>query len=140
MRLWNAAVLLVISASLMGCGRQEIYPVKGKLIYPDGTPARELKGSRVISEGSSISGKIYSAQGEIDGEGAFQLATLKAGDGSIVGKNKVLIERRMIDPEHVSPRVIHERFERFETSGLELDVGETTNEFTLTVEPIERTR
>ncbi len=140
MRLWNAAVLLVISVSLMGCGRQEIYPVKGKLIYPDGTPARELKGSRVISEGSSISGKICSAQGEIDGEGAFQLATLKADDGSIVGKNKVLIERRMIDPEHVAPRVIHERFERFETSGLELDVGEKPNEFTLTVEPIDGKR
>lgn len=136
-RILSVLVAASIMVCLSGCGRQDIYPVKGKLIYSDGTPAAELKGSRVIFEGSGPDGRNYSAEGEIDGNGHFVLTTTKEGDGAVIGKNRVLIERRMIDPEHPAPRVIHERFERFESSGIELEVEKKKNEFTITVERVE---
>src|SRR5262249_51784711 len=119
-----------------GCGGAGIYPVSGKVVYSDGTPVTGLKGSRVIFEGTGQDGKNYSAEGEIDGDGGFQLTTTRKGDGAVVGKNRVLIERRMIDPEHAAPRVIHEKYEKFDTSGIELEVKPEKNSFTITVEPV----
>jgi hypothetical protein len=129
-------VLVLLSLATAGCGGRGVYPVSGKVVYPDGTPAKELKGSRVLFEGTGADGKNYSAEGEIDEDGRFTLTTTKSNDGAVAGKNRALIERRMIDPEHAAPRVVHEKYERFETSGLEFDVQPRNNDFTITVEPV----
>jgi hypothetical protein len=123
-----------------GCGGSVIHPVSGQVVYPGGTPARELKGSRVIFEATAPDGKSYSAEGEIDDEGRYELTTTRPGDGAVVGINRVLIERRMIDPEHAAPRVILEKYETFETSGIEFEVKPGRNEFTITVEPVRRAK
>ena len=138
-RLVPVAVSAVFLAAA-GCGGSGIHPVSGQVVYPDGTPARELKGSRVIFEGTGPDGKSYSAEGEIDDDGRYTLTTTKSGDGAVVGRNRVLIERRMIDPEHAAPRVVLEKYETFETSGLEFEVKPGRNEFTITVEPVRRAK
>jgi hypothetical protein len=132
------ATVALVAAWLLaaGCGGRGTYPVSGTLVYPDGTPAKELKGSRVIFEGTGTDGKSYSAEGEIDDEGRFRLTTTRPGDGAVPGKNRVLIERRMLDPERAAPPVILPKYERFETSGIEREVKPQANDFTITVEPI----
>lgn len=128
---------IIASATLLisGCSGQ-FAPVSGIVVFADGTPIKELAGSRVLFEAVGSDGKNYSSEGEITGDGTFQLTTVKPGDGAVVGKNRVLIERKMLDPERAAPRVVHEKYERFETSGIELDVQPGNNKFTITLDPV----
>jgi len=121
-----------------GCSSSGIHPVSGEVVYPDGSPAKELQGCRVIFEAVGADGKNYSSEGEIDAEGKYQLTTTKPGDGAPLGKNRVVIERKMLDSERVMPRVIEEKFENFDTSGLEFEVKEGTNHAKLTLTKIEK--
>jgi hypothetical protein len=110
-------------------------PVRGKVVYPDGTAATDLKDAQVVFEGVGADGKGYSAAGTIDANGNFVLLTERPGDGAVVGKNKVLIAPYLPAPDRIPPKIIDPRFESFATSGLEADVtAGGANEFTFTVE------
>ena len=55
-------------------------------------------------------------------------------------ESRVVIERAvgMLDPERAAPRVILDKYEAFETSGLEYEVVAGDNNPTFTVEPIKK--
>lgn len=119
---------------LAGCGGG-MAPVKGRLVYPDGSPAADLKNAQVVFEGVGPDGKGYSAAGTVDETGRFVLTTERAGDGAVLGKNKVLVAPYVPDPERPPPKIIDPKFEAFATSGLEADVtAGGPNDFTFTVE------
>lgn len=130
-----SACLFLFSLSI-GCGGNKMGIVEGQLAYPDDTPVTELKDARIIFESVGSDGKNYSSLGIIDAEGKFTLMTEKPGDGVPVGKNRVLIERKMFDPEHPAPRVIAAKYENFDTSGFEVEVQPGKNKVKLTVEPV----
>src|SRR5689334_12194764 len=67
------------AAMVAGCGQQDIYPVHGVVVDPQGQPLTELKGSRVIFENREAKS---SAMAAIDADGGFWLTTLKPKDGA----------------------------------------------------------
>ena len=123
----------------LGCSGGGFAPVRGKLVYPDGSPVTDMKNAQVVFEGVGADGRGYSAAGTIDGEGKFTLTSERPGDGAVPGKNKVLVAPYVPDPERPPPKILDPKFERFETSGLEADVKPGGgNEFTFTVERIKK--
>jgi hypothetical protein len=116
-----------------------MYPVRGKVVYPDGSP---MKGGAVIFEPTDSSVKV-AARGYInDEDGTFTLTTEKQGDGAPVGHYRVMVRGKVVphgrgaDPEAINkwePQV-HPRFQDFATSGLEFTVEPKDNEFIIKVE------
>ena len=75
----------------------------------------------------------------IRADGTFELTTFEDGDGAVAGRHRVLVraKRKAIDytQEGVFPQpVIDPRFERYETSSLELEVGEVNRGIKLVVQ------
>src|SRR5207247_8275621 len=109
-----------------GCGRG-LYPVHGKVTFPDGTP---LPGGVVVCETKAVD-KTFMARGEVQKDGTFRLGTEKPGDGARPGKYRVLVnppvtyvpdEARGIRAVEIRGPVIDARFSDRTTSGLELEV------------------
>ena len=129
--------LLLILAGSAGCSNgPKLYPVHGKVVYPDGSP---MLGGAVMFEPVDNPLKVMS-QGTIDNEtGTFTLTTYKEEDGALVGRYRVIIRGRRSNPksEVVDPVTIgqiHPRFQDFATSGLEFTVEPKDNEFIIKVE------
>src|SRR5438067_1061279 len=72
-----AAVALLCLLGAAGCG-SGLYPVRGKVTYPDGKPVTE---GMVVFESKSEEARV-TARGEIQSDGSFALSTHKPGDGA----------------------------------------------------------
>lgn len=129
--------LLICFASLvMGCGadRPETYPVRGKVLFSDGTPVR----SGVVELLSAEFGET--ATGRIEPDGSFVLGTFREDDGACSGRHGAIVVQMIITDsvtthqrDHGDP--VDPRFGSYETSGLEVDIQPVElNEITLTVE------
>ena len=129
---WLVAVLPLVA----GCGGSKLYPVEGKVVFPDGTP---LTGG-TVEFGPTDKDALLGPRGEIGVDGTFRMSTFKEGDGAPAGHYRVLITPpENIEPDRPRPRPIHPRFTSFEKSGLEYTVKPGKNEFfTITVEPPSR--
>ena len=130
-----ARYLLVAVAALAGAGcGSKTYDVQGKLLWSDGTPVTELKGGTVVFESTE---QHVSASGEIQGDGTFRLSTARPNDGAPPGQYRVLVQQPLEEgKDRPPPRIMHERFENFKTSGLTATVEPKKNEVTLTVERV----
>lgn len=119
-------------AGLAGCSSGK-HPVHGKIVWSDGTPAKELDGGLVIFESTTAP---FCARGEIEGDGSFRLTTERPEDGVAPGPYRVLVSQPRPDDD-VRPRpplAMDERFEAFETSGLTYTVEAGKNEPVFKVE------
>jgi hypothetical protein len=118
------AIVVVLAVALpsgmVGCGAS-MYPVRGKVTYPDGTPLAE---GMVVFE-SQGQEKLITARGDIQADGRYELSTRKPGDGILAGKYRVLVAPRA-DPNAVDrpsrSAPFDQRFMNFNTSGLEFEV------------------
>jgi hypothetical protein len=126
---WTTCAILLATFAL-GCAKSDIYPVRGHIVDAEGNPITALKGGAVEFE--AIEGNS-SANSSIDDEGGFRLTTKSPGDGAKVGKHRVSIQRRYIGPETPVPHVILPRYEKFESSGLEVTVEPKDNVIKLEV-------
>jgi hypothetical protein len=122
---------LLVAVLAAGCGKKEIYPVSGQIIDKDGNPVIGMKGGAVEFE--SLEAKT-SANGSIDEQGNFRLTTLNPGDGAHLGKHQVAITRPYYGPERPAPHVIDPKYEKYQTSGLEIVVEPKNNQIKLTVD------
>jgi hypothetical protein len=129
-RLAGLALLLIVAA---GCGGPTTYPVRGKVVFKDGTP---LTGGLVVFR--PVDEKLQvSARGDIQPDGSFILGTYKEGDGAVPGKYQAAITpppRRKIREKPVERPIINPRFESYDTSGLEFEVKRQSNDFTIEVD------
>ena len=123
-----AAVLLCCAA---GCG-QSRYPVSGKVLFADGAP---LDAGTIMGEATLEGGKTVMVQGNIEKDGSFSLGTDKPGDGVPPGKYKLLVAPRAMSEveERSLPPFIDKKWERFDSSGLELDVTAPKSDFNITI-------
>jgi|SRR6516162_11517944 hypothetical protein len=136
-RLRGASILAVLSltALLAGCGGGT-YPVEGQIVWKDGSPAKELKGSFVLFE---LPEQKTSARGMIEEDGSFRLTTNKPNDGALPGEHTVLIVevgRQHLggpDSSALAPGVMDARFSDPRTSGLKATVKPGVNKIMLTV-------
>lgn len=122
--------LLVLVA---GCGGG-MGQVDGKLLWADGSPAKELEGSEVVFEAAAGG---LSARGTVGPDGGFRLRTEQPDDGAPVGPYKVAVieNQRNANPEGtlLHPPVLDQKFRDFKTSGLTATVKSGTSPLSLTV-------
>lgn len=121
-----------------GCsdGRLPTYPVTGRVVFADGSPAHvgtvELK---------SRDHKIQ-ARGSIDKDGVFHLTTYQPDDGAVAGKHDCVVVQFVMTEElgNFQPSyegVIDPRFGSYATSGLVVEVSATDENFpTIRVEQL----
>jgi hypothetical protein len=141
LRRWcGPTVALLLTACLAGCSG-DIHPVQGKVVWKDGTPAKELKNSLVIFNQAA---KQTRAQGQIQEDGSFRLTTNKPNDGALAGEHEVLIievARKHLggpDSSALAPGAMDSRYSDPRTSGLTATVKPGTNQVTLTVDRYSR--
>src|SRR5262245_48305197 len=120
-------VLLAALLAALGCGGRRLYPVRGKVTFPDGQP---LSGGQVVFE--SVDDPTMSARGEIQSDGTFRMGTFKDSDGVLAGRHRVLVVPPLGPNPDKPVRVIDPRFQSFDTSGLEYTAPD--EEFNITVE------
>jgi hypothetical protein len=127
---WRLAAILSLVVAA-GCGRSGLYPVEGKVAFPDGTPY--TAGTVVF--GPVDKDALLAPRGEIQADGTFRMSTHKEGDGAPEGKYRVLIAPPEAGDTDSPPPAIDRRFTTFDKSGLEYTVKTGKNEFfTITVE------
>jgi hypothetical protein len=129
---WRRLAVLAALVVIAGCGGTKLYPVTGKVVFPDGSP---LTGG-TVEFGPVDKNAVLGPRGEIQADGTFRMSTFKEGDGAPEGKYRVLVAPPEIgDPDRPQPLVIDRRFKSFDKSGLEYTVQPGKNEpFTITVE------
>jgi len=121
---------LVLLAGVGGCSGR--YPVTGKVAFADGAPLEEGTVVCEMKEGD----QTIMARGTLQRDGTFKLGTEKPGDGAKPGKYRVLVmPRSLTDAEAaITPPIIDPKWQRYETSGLELEVKpQGTNDLNITV-------
>jgi hypothetical protein len=130
------ALVVIGLVCCAGCGGSNTYPVRGKLVWPDGSPITELAGGSVQFESEKLTPNV-SARGEIQEDGTFRLGTNKPDDGAPAGEYKVLVMQPLNEAsDHPQPKakIVHERFANFNTSGLRATVEPKSNDITLKLE------
>ena len=134
-RLHNGHLSVAILAMLLcGCG-SGLYPVEGKVVWKDGSPATELAGSIVTFEGPETS-----SIGSIQPDATFQLTTHNPNDGAPPGEYEVVVievGRKALpggDGTMMAPGIIDSKFSQLGASGLKATVVGGENKITLTVE------
>jgi hypothetical protein len=127
----------ILSAALAGCGTGGLYPVEGKVVWTDGSPATELANSMVYFD---LPEQAIGASGQIQSDGSFTLTTSQPGDGATAGDYKVRIIEvgRKSKPGgeegEMAPGKIDIRYADPSTSDLVASVKPGKNEITLKVD------
>ncbi len=127
---WIVAVVLFVG---LGCGGQKTYPVRGKVVYPDGTP---LPGGLISFEPLDPNAGHIGARGIIQEDGTFRLGTFQDQDGAVEGEHRVLVLPPAMSEEDVAKGAkpwIDRKYRSYDTSGLKFHVKREANDFTITV-------
>jgi len=132
---WKLGCWALLCPLLLGCAQKNIYPVHGQVVDPEGKPISGMKGAAI--EFQSLEAKL-SANASVDDNGRFHLTTDSPGDGAHIGKHRVAIIRPYLGPETPAAHVIDPKYERFDTSGLEVTVEPKDNRIQLKVERYRR--
>lgn len=130
MRKMDSSWMVPIALFVAGCGSGH-YSVRGKVVFPDGTP---MEGGWVNFE-KFEKGVTHSADSPVQPDGTFELRTVRPGDGVPPGKYRVLVKAQEItlaEGQRRTPR-IHPMYESFDTSKLEFTVEPKANYFEITV-------
>jgi hypothetical protein len=111
----------LLTLSLAGCAGSKFHPVRGRVHYADGSP---LIAGRVVADLGGPAG----SWGIVRPDGRFVMGTRADDDGVPAGKFRVCIENAVTPPPaslsdaYVAKPLVHARFTKFETSGLEFEV------------------
>jgi hypothetical protein len=123
---WRLFALALAGLLVVGCSSSGNYPVSGKVVDQQGQPIAGLAGSEIYFSQPSTN---TSSVGEIAADGSFTMYTQRPGDGVPPGDYQVYIPRRRIDPEREAPQSIEAKFEKPESSGLQVTVEKKKNTF-----------
>lgn len=129
---WRNLCCGLLVTLVAGCGNAGRLPVSGRVTFPDGSPLTE---GMVVCEGSDGKRAIM-VRGDLDKDGRFTLGSERPGDGVAPGKYRVLVAARTLSDLERATMLpfIDPKFEKYETSGLQLEVKPGNNELNITVQ------
>lgn len=142
-RILACTILFSFNFLIVGCGtdKEETYPVRGIVRFPDGKLMRE---GTVEFE---IMGRKepMTATGDIGPDGSYQLGTFTLDDGAVAGQHRVVvISDHMIGngaerPGMIPKQVLDPKYRDFRTSRLVFEVKEGNNDIAIDVQyaPVE---
>jgi hypothetical protein len=87
-RLVRPALVAVAALVSAGCGGSGHYPIRGQVVWADGSPAGQLSGGLVVFSSQTTN---ISASGAIEPDGTFRLNCLKDDDGLPPGTYSVTV-------------------------------------------------
>jgi hypothetical protein len=130
-----AIATVVVAIAATGCGRSGIYPVKGSVRYPDGSP---VTTGKVLIDSSSAG---VGSWGSILPDGTFRMGTHSPTDGVPAGEHRVSIVSACIYPPPGSTAeptpLVQERYNDSQSSGLVFRVPDVTT-WEIVVDPPEK--
>jgi hypothetical protein len=131
-RVLRSLALTAVWLTVAGCGGTKMFPVEGKVLLPDGTP---FVGATVEFESQADATKGLNARAEVGPDGVYHLKTGDR-DGAVEGPHRILVAPPYISfPEGETPKLLmHPRFSKYETSGLEFTVQPGTNQHDIHLE------
>jgi hypothetical protein len=129
----------LLVGAIAGCGGNDVCPVEGVVVYPDGSPATDLENHVVTFElvdpEASSDQPGVSASGAVKADGTFTLGTYEIDDGAAPGKHRVALSPEVqVSDETIVKEVLDPKFYAFDTSGLEVTITPGTNEVKLPVQ------
>src|SRR4051812_48556310 len=90
-RRWAWLVVLPCAVALSGCGTKEMYQVRGKVIYKDGSVPTGTLAIVLFSPSPDSTAMVRkSASGPIGPDGSFEMVTRVPGDGVHHGEYGVI--------------------------------------------------
>lgn len=121
-------LLLLICGAQAGCkeGPLKTYPVKGKLVYEDGTFPK-FGDIEFYSETHRVN-----ARGIIERDGTFTVSTFQKGDGAVGGKHKIIVTQNLASPltarlrqeiDHDHGKIISRQYNDYRTTDLECEIS-----------------
>ena len=123
-----------LALAISGCNSgEQVYPVKGKVVFADGSPA--MFGDIEFQSSS----KPVNARGKIQRDGTFVLGTNRRDDGAIEGEHKVVISQVVtnhfnLDVVHDHGDLVHGKYASYATTDLTVMVKPESNELVLEVD------
>jgi hypothetical protein len=118
-----------------GCSdRVPVYPVAGRVVFPDGSPVKTgIVEFESVEHGTASTGRI-------DDNGNFVLRTYTPSDGAPAGSHKAIVFQMVIsdgtikhEKDHGLP--VKYMYRNYDTSGLKFEIEPQENKLTITVEP-----
>ena len=124
--------------SITGCqsDQERVYPISGKVVFEDGSPAQFG-----LIEFRSDSTPPFSARGKIDDDGTFRVRASGSTSGLTAGTHRAIIIQVVGNPRG-QPRIAHhhglevaDKYRTYKTSDLQIEVlPDGDNDFELLVE------
>jgi hypothetical protein len=111
-RYWVGLVVLPCALALSGCGSREMYQVRGKVTYKDGTVPKGILAIVNFTPTKDSSAEIRKgASGPIEPDGSFVMVTRMPGDGVHRGEYAVTFRvlrdattyASLVSPKYSSP-------------------------------------
>ncbi|MEX0792848.1 MAG: hypothetical protein WD045_06900 [Pirellulaceae bacterium] len=141
MRTESRAVLLVVGClmailplGLAGCGETgpATYPVSGRVVLPDGTPATHgIVEFRTTREDETV----INAHGQIQSDGTFHVSTYGDNDGAVPGEHQVILVSPAVDDGAPATQPIFARkYRDYSTSGLSVRIEPGENNVVIELE------
>jgi hypothetical protein len=124
------ATTLAAFMLLVGCNSgPNTYSVKGKVVVK-GTN-KSLAGGTVMFQ--SVANPELQASGGIEDDGTFELFSNQGKAGIPEGEYRIMVQPPPL--ETGQPKLIHDKFRSYDTSGLKRTIAAGDNNLTIEVEP-----
>ncbi len=119
--------VLLAALALTGCGdsRLKTVPVTGRVVFPDGSPART---GTIELESRDFP---ITASGQINPDGSFVLGTYESNDGAVPGFHQVIVVQMVINDGTINHTMDHgkmvdPKYSTYGMSGLNVMVDPKT--------------
>ena len=128
--------IALLSCLAAGCSTKSTYPVEGKVVFADGSPATELAGYTVSFDSAE---QKVGANGVVGADGTFRIGTFEDDDGAMPGNYRVALTPPAPPVDEPPPAtIIDKKYGDLDSSGLQAEIKPEDNVIELKVERLKK--